>query len=132
MTTCRCSKRWIAVIVVVGLGAGGAIWLITRGGGKDNGNGEKPPIGAPSETAIEFPDGTSGVNVQATILNDLGGLPKASGGATLVTAGKFEPAGTVFPQGIKVTWPLSEPRGAATELWIVTLDQQRKVWVGNG
>ena len=52
--------------------------------------------------------------------------------ASFSAAGKFEPSGSSFPGGLRVTWPLSTPRQPGEKLWIITLDEARHRWLWTG
>ena len=67
-------------------------------------------------------------NPRGTTIANLLSLPKPAASVHLVSAGHFEPAGLQFPDGLRVTWPLTEQRKPSSALWILELDAQAKRW----
>ena len=126
-------SRWhlCLVLVVAAGGRRGDLVCFPRRRKRERGD---PPGGEVREIRLELPEGVVEPEVQprATVIKDLAELPKASSGSSLVAAGEFEPDGARFPKGLKVTWPLPGRSRAGSELWIVTLDEKRKEWLGTG
>ena len=65
-------------------------------------------------------------------ITDLSTVPSVDGRAPPIAAGRFEPSGAQFVQGLKVTWALPARREPGSKLWIINLDGANKRWLGTG
>jgi len=81
---------------------------------------------------ISAPDGAPIKELRVTQVTDLAPLRRISGGTALMAAGRFEPSGSAFPQGITVTWSLSQAVAAGKTLWILRLDEAGDCWLSTG
>ena len=72
------------------------------------------------------------VTTTATVLADVNTLPAPVAGARVVAAGRFEPSGMKFPNGINVTWPLPERREPGSPLYILNLIETENRWEDTG
>lgn len=116
------------LVVLAGL-AFGALWWFSddRGGGGG--------ISSATSISVQLPAGSEpsgGSAPRAEIIQDLASLPPLDDGAELLAAGKFEPAGSVFGEGVNVTWPLQKPQRPGGQLWIVLLAPDGNTWAGTG
>ncbi|MCE9532883.1 MAG: hypothetical protein K8T89_17435, partial [Planctomycetes bacterium] len=70
--------------------------------------------------------------VTSTLLDDVNTLPAPVAGAKAVAAGRFEPSGSKFPNGLQVTWPLLERRKPGSQLHIMNLIEAEGRWEPTG
>lgn len=93
---------------------------------------KEPP--ATGSIGLKVPAGSAAAARQprAAVIPDPGALPRPEGGAAVLAAGRFEPAGLVIPEGLEVTWPLPSPKPPGERLWIAVLDERAGRWLGTG
>jgi hypothetical protein len=113
------------------LGGGGALVLLVLILSLSHSSAPTGGSNAPLAHTILVDLKTNGVPVKASSIDDLAALP-ALGAGNLLAAGKFEPSGSSFPDGLRITWPLSSKRSGGEKLWIVTLDETNHRWLGTG
>lgn len=105
--------------------------------GPESGSTKKPVLG-PDEIGIEVASGSpvpaEKIKVTPIKGDSLKLLPSVSEGAEILSAAHFEVEADVsrFPEGVKVSFPLSVKQPAGTKLWIVVLDESSRTWYGIG
>jgi hypothetical protein len=85
-----------------------------------------------SSGAASQPAGAAGRNDGVKPIKDLSSLPPASGGGTIAAALDCWPSDKEFRDGYMATWPLAVKQPPRTAMWIVQLDEKRKIWKGSG
>ncbi len=113
--------------IYLGSGGVGLVLLLLMfwpGGGRHRGE---------SNVTFVNIEGNTTANVQVSVIGDVSGLPPVvEQGRPPVAAGRFEPSGAKFPEGLRVKWSLKDRREPGSALWIVTMDEAKKRWVGTG
>lgn len=97
-------------------------------------NRPTPSAEASPAIVLKLPDNSplAKHNPRATVIENPAMLPQAPDGVKLLAAGRFEPSGLQFPDGITVTRPLLESRPVGARLTIAVLDESTSRWIDTG
>lgn len=116
-----------AAVGLVGIVA--LVWILLPRSEPPHGDG----IDSADRIVLELPPGTRpGMSIPyAKVIEDLTSVPTSMTGR-LLAAGRFEPSGARFPEGIRVTWPLADKCNPGTALAIVALDEDARKWHTTG